>query len=204
MGKPCQQLRKVIASFINFNESPSDIRTFPSLTEKHQDVYSDDVIIILEGKIELYNKKNHLLLGEISGPYILNIIQSVINQSYTVSENSRFSYMSYSRSSFYEHIEAQNLWHDMFIILSYATEQLGERLEVMESRSLYDIVKYYLIKIDSHDDLKRNANICNYITSRTGYSKSGVMTILKELKKGGYIETSNGRLEWIRSLPLRF
>lgn len=204
MEKPCQQINKVIASLINFIDVPSDIHTFPSRTVQDTQLIADDVLIILEGCMRVYGRKNSLLLGEITGPYILNLVPEVMSKSYIVCESSQFSYLAYPRSTFYAHVEAQNLWQDMFYILSYSSKLLGEQLEVMKFRSLYDVVKYYLIKINEYEELKQRENVCNYIVSRTGYSKSGVMAILKELRKGGYIETSNGRLAWVKTLPLRF
>lgn len=204
MDKPCKQIHKVMTSFINHADIPSEIHIFPSREQETVRTIDDDIFIILEGKVALYNKMNHLLLGEVYGPYILNLVPDALSQLYHISEDSRFSYLKYSRETFYTHIEEQALWSDLFHILSFSSLMLMEQLEVMKFRTLYDVVKYYLQKIDGYSNLRESENVCNYIVSRTGYSKSGVMTILKELKKGGYIATYNGRLICLKSLPLRF
>ncbi|WP_312414323.1 helix-turn-helix domain-containing protein [Pseudescherichia sp.] len=204
MGKPCKQIHKVMTSFINHADISSDIHIFPSQVQETVRTIDDDILIILEGKVALYNKMNHLLLGEIYGPYILNLVPDALSQLYYISESSRFSYLKYPREAFYTHIEEQALWSDLFHILSFSSLMLMEQLEVMKFRTLYDVVKYYLLKIDGYSNLRESENVCNYIVSRTGYSKSGVMTILKELKKGGYIATYNGRLIRLKNLPLRF
>lgn len=204
MDKPCKQIHKVMTSFINRADISSDIHIFPSQAQKTVRTIDDDIFIILEGKVALYNKMNHLLLGEVYGPYILNLVPDALSQLYYIGENSQFSYLKYPRGAFYTHIEEQALWGDLFHVLSFSSLMLMEQLEVMKFRTLYDVVKYYLLKIDGYSNLRESENVCNYIVSRTGYSKSGVMTILKELKKGGYIATYNGRLICLKNLPLRF
>lgn len=204
MEKPTKDINDVISSFINFIDAPSDINTYPSAeaTQEGNDfIVENNVLIIPEGKIKIYGKQNNLLFGDISGPFILGITPDVVKRVYISRDKSHFSYLSYPKEFFFNHIDNENLWRQLFRILSYSNFLIAERLAIMNARNLYDVVKHYLIEINKK---KCDENICLYIIARTGYSKSGVMTILKELKKGGYIKVNNGRLTGIKELPLRF
>lgn len=204
MEKPHQQINTVMTTLITSTAFPSDIYSFSAHAVREGQHIGDNVFIIIEGKMSLRNQHNHLLLVDVYGPYILNLIPDILSRTYIIGEESQFSYISYPRNVFYSHIDHHNLWPEIFDILSYSSIHLGEQLEIMKLRSLYEVVKYYLIKINSSDLLRDRENICTYIISRTGYSKSGVMTILKELKKGGYLGIANGKLRWLKTLPLKF
>ncbi|WNY81269.1 helix-turn-helix domain-containing protein [Cronobacter dublinensis] len=47
-------------------------------------------------------------------------------------------------------------------------------------------------------------NASQYITSTTNLSKSYVMKVIQELRKGGYIEIQRGRLFSIGKLPQKY
>ena len=204
MDRPSQQINEIITSIINAINIPSAIRSYNPSRSNHTLLHGDDILLILEGRIEFSHKVSHVMLGGVKGPYILKLVPNTLFDNYIVSANSHFSYISCPRPLFYEHIEAHSLWRDLFTILSYSSLLLFQQLEVMKMNSLYDVVKYYLIKIEGDAETMQKENVCHYITSRTGYSRSGVMTIIRELRKGGYIETDNGRLLWIKALPQGF
>lgn len=204
MDRPSQQINAIISSLINSIHVSSAIYSYNPLRSSHTLLHGDDIFIVLEGWLELSHKENHVMLGGVNGPYILKLVPNAFSNNYVISSNSLFSYMICPRHLFYEHIEAHNLWRELYSILSYSSLHLFQNFEVMNMNSLYDVVKYYLIKIQNDAEAMKKENVCNYITSRTGYSRSGVMTIIRELRKGGYIEIVNGRLLRINSLPQGF
>lgn len=204
MDRPSQQINDIITSVINSTNLSSVILSYNPSRSNHTLLHDDEILLILEGWIEFSHKENNVMLGGVKGPYILKLVPKALSDNYDVSANSHFSYITCPRPLFYAHIEAHNLWRDLFTILSYSSLLMFQQLKVMEMGSLYEVVKYYLIKIESDAEIMQKENVCHYITTRTGYSRSGVMTIIRELRKGGYIETDNGRLLWIKALPQGF
>ncbi|HEX4504004.1 MAG TPA: helix-turn-helix domain-containing protein [Scandinavium sp.] len=204
MDRPSQQINDIITSVINSKNLSSIILSCNPSQSNHTLLHDDEILLILEGWIEFSHKESHVMLGGVKGPYILKLVPKALFENYVVSANSHFSYISCPRHLFYSHIEAHNLWRDLYIILSYSSLLMFQQFEVMGMGSLYDVVKYYLFKIESDAEIKKKENVCHYITTRTGYSRSGVMTIIRELRKGGYIEMDNGRLLRINSLPQGF
>ncbi|EKY3120761.1 helix-turn-helix domain-containing protein [Cronobacter turicensis] len=204
MDRPSKQINDIITSIINSTNLSSVILSYNPSQSNHTLLHDDEILLILEGWIEFSHKESHIMLGGVKGPYILKLVPKALFDNYVVSANSHFSYISCPRPLFYSHIEAHNLWRDLFTILSYSSLLIFQQIEVLGMDSLYDVVKYYLIKIESDAEIMQKENICHYITTRTGYSRSGVMTIIRELRKGGYIETDNGRLLRINALPQGF
>lgn len=204
MEKPYQEIKEIIASMFTSATIPSAIRAFQDQRQQGLSLGGDDIIIILDGNFEICNQKNNMILGEISGPYILKITPNIFSTNYVFTRRSSFSYFTCPRSAFYAHIKDHNLWRSLLEVLSYSTWLLYQHLEVMKMDNLYDVVKHYLSKIEHDPTLMRKENVCHYITSRTGYSRSGVMSIIRELKKGEYIDIEKGKLRWVKTLPLKF
>jgi len=204
MDRPDTHIGKLILSLITSTEISSIVRIYNPSMAHSLSFSSDDILVVLEGNIRIRNRSSNLLLVDIKGPYILKLIPTVFSEKYLITDDSKFSYITIPRALFFVHIEKNDLWQYLFSVLSYTSFFLCHQLDVMKLGNLYDVVKHYLYVIKCNADIMHNENVCNYIINRTGYSKSGVMTILKELKKGGYIELKKGKLLWIKALPLRF
>lgn len=55
------------------------------------------------------------------------------------------------------------------------------------------------------DELRLHTTAANYIQSRSFLSRSSIMKILADLKKGGYIITERGVLQEIqKNIPLKY
>ena len=71
--------------------------------------------------------------------------------------------------------------------------------------SNYAFIRALLIDLDqSNDAVKESITVASYIIKRSGLSRSYVMLVLSELRKGSYIHMENGKLTGINSLPERF
>jgi CRP-like cAMP-binding protein len=76
----------------------------------------------------------------------------------------------------------------------------------LKKQNTYNIIKHSILYYHKHSiRLQEDFSLSKFTIDFTGISKSRVMLILKELKKGGYIETTkNGRLVKINKLPDNF
>lgn len=95
-----------------------------------------------------------------------------------------------------------NLWNDIAYILSYVTKRLVARDVNLGVRNAYQSVRALIIDLASQPlEIQNSVTIVNYILERSLLSKSSVMGILAQLKRGGYITTSKGVLISINTLP---
>jgi hypothetical protein len=199
-----EHMIKIINCFVSTLELPSKLCTYDTVDSDNLILSKESVLIIVEGTVLLKRKKDHILFGPLHGPYVLKLCDIDLGADFSLASGSKFSYILYNRCDFFSHISRHNLWENVFHILSYSHASMYRRFDLMVQGGLYASVRYYLHQINESPELKKTTNICNYIVQRSGYSRSGVMATLKELRTGGYIETINGRLKVVNTLPLKF
>lgn len=204
MNIPLEHVNKIINHFINNTNLTSKISVF-NPGENDRALLDDDcVLMIIEGCLSLTREIDGIIMASVEGPYIIKICSPEIFNKMRLSQDSNFSYITCRRDDFYQYISEKNLWYSLVKILEYSTLQLYSRIEMMTHGSVYESVKFYLGKLNSNPLLCQRENVCQYIVVRTGYAKSGVMAILNELKKGGYISIVRGKLTGCNKLPNKF
>ena len=69
----------------------------------------------------------------------------------------------------------------------------------------YEIVRVQLQELMSEPaEYRHDVSAAQYIQQKTSLSRSSIMKILAQLKKGGYISIENGILLTIEHLPLKY
>ena len=108
---------------------------------------------------------------------------------------------------FIEVIEENQLWPDVINIMLTVVNALAVRTAACGLHSAYDIIKSYLIYMESETtcSIKSRYTVVKYIQTFSRLSRSIILKILAELKAGGFIEMERGKLISIkRNLPDRF
>lgn len=204
MNIPRKHVNDIINHFINNTHLTPKISVY-NPGENDRTLLDDDcVLMVIEGYISLTRESDGIIMASFEGPYIIKICSLGIFNKMRLSPDSNFSYITCRRSDFYQYIGEKDLWYSLVQILEYSTWQLYSKIEMMTRGSVYDSVKFYLGKLNSHPALCQKENVCQYIVVRTGYAKSGVMAILHELRKGGYITIVRGKLTGCTKLPNKF
>ncbi len=105
-----------------------------------------------------------------------------------------------------EILNEKNLWQEMAHILAQRLMVLRMRSQEMVGVDSYPMVRTLLTELaDYPEEYRRQINALSFIQRRTNLSRSRVMSILAELRKGGYITVHRGVLEKItRTLPPTF
>lgn len=204
MKIPIEDIDAVVSRFINNHDKQSEVLIYSTGMDSHPILDTDSVIIVLEGTINLERKSDGIVVASLSGKNVIKLCYAEIYKNLQFTSDTSFSYMQYRRDDFFACIERNGLWKNLFHIMEYASMLLYSRMNMLMNSSVYDMVKYYLCKIESNPELKLKENICTYIILRTGYSRSAIMTVLNELKKGDYIQINRGKLTKINFLPAKF
>lgn len=204
MNNPIGDVQEIISHLINNVSRQSQINVFTHGAHNSDILKQDTVLIILEGYVGLQRASDGVVMASFNGPYIIKLCHLSIYSDLEFTRESNFSYMQFQRDDFFSFITEKNLWRHIYYIITYGSMMVYSRLNVILNSSTYDCVKFYLCKLNSSEILKENENVCEYITLRTGCSRSGVMAILNALSKGGYIVIKRGKLKEIKMLPLKF
>lgn len=100
-------------------------------------------------------------------------------------------------------INSNNLWRDIACITAYNISLILFRESHFSGNNAYALVKGCLQLITTKNEYKK-INVPKYIMDRTLLSRSIVMKILRDLKRGGYITMENGKALTINNLPANY
>ncbi|TFZ48804.1 hypothetical protein E5C26_20945 [Serratia proteamaculans] len=157
------------------------------------------VIFLLKGSVECYRTEDDLLISEVSAPYVMGVmVNEVENFYYYIKpvKNTVLGYVNYN--DFISSVKRHDLWLDLLEVASHITSYLIHRDISLVNKDRYAVVMHYLKEIYSFTDEKRKGIMTtNYIVRRSGLSRSGVMAVLSELRKGEYITIENGVLTFL-------
>ena len=104
-----------------------------------------------------------------------------------------------------ERITALQLWADMAEVFAYLLQFFVQRDQYLVGVNAYTMIRENLYKINGLAfDERIDINVEKFIHQHTLLSHSGIMKILSELKRGGYIVLKHGRLIKINSLPKNY
>lgn len=168
------------------------------------------IYFLLEGALissvgEEEKKQN---LGIIMGPSIIGLTQ--LAPTSTIAQHKAIAPCmidSISVEDFIKVIEENQLWPDVINIMVTIINSLAARTATSGLQSAYEIIRSYLIYMDSENAcaVKERYTVVKYMQTFSRLSRSIILKILSELKAGGFIEMEKGRLIRInRNLPDRF
>lgn len=170
------------------------------------------IVILDEGITSFCHAKSQRQLCAIFAPTLLGLIDSYA-RTYEVSEWPHHYLVAETRCKGYSILlvdfirlsDELNLWHDIARILAQRLMVMSAREQELVGVDSYLKVRALLIEISIYPDAYRQQiNIMSFIQRRTGLSKSRIMKILSELKKGGYISIDNGKLVDMKKLPAAY
>lgn len=164
-------------------------------------------ILLLEGSAAIFRSNDNLMLANVTAPSIFGIAESISGQNNIKIKSSSDAILyridSVTADKLIDIHHAQN---KVIVLLSFIIMNLYQRNTIMINRTAYEIIRDLLYDINKMDDNYRSdVNVCQYIVSRTGLSRSRTHTILKALKEGEYISLVHGKLLGIsKTLPEEF
>jgi hypothetical protein len=169
--------------------------------------YAEPMSFILhEGIAAWYRGKDHLLLANIKAPVIvgLNFLLDK-NQDIYFQARGAIRFEIVPQSMFSNAVSEQNLWESMAYMYMFSTRRFLENHFVATGVSTYDLVRNNLQALmEETEELRLATTACDYIQEKTMLSRSGIMKMLGDLKKGGHIDLQRGVLMQIYKLPLKY
>ncbi|MCP2006228.1 UNVERIFIED_ORG: hypothetical protein J2Y78_004882 [Buttiauxella agrestis ATCC 33320] len=97
------------------------------------------------------------------------------------------------------------LWHDIAKILAHRLLVMSAKDQELVGTDAYLTIHSLLIELWTYpEDYRCQVNVQDFINRRSGVSRSQIMKILAELKKGEYIEIVSGKLVKLKRLPSKF
>lgn len=162
--------------------------------------------MIPHGYCSLHRNVDDLLVFTAQPPIILGISELFNNAEHfhlRALESCDCYYLS--RSDALRLIEENDIWRDVARLLSYFTELWAVRDSILTGVDSYTSIRELLREYMEQPALLRHRmSTATFIRQRSGLSRSLILKVIAELRKGGYIEMFDGRLIEIKNLPERW
>ncbi|KFD21739.1 hypothetical protein GYRE_03224 [Yokenella regensburgei ATCC 49455] len=147
------------------------------------------------------------MMNSESAPYVFGLSNQLSVSDYLhmqTLEPSRIACLSLSAANTI--IAEKDLWESLAHLLIYTAGRVYEHCTRISAPSSYAIIRSQLYELmQESEELRSSITAANYIQSRTFLSRSSIMKILAELKKGSYITTERGLLLQIKQgIPLKY
>ncbi|MGN7790350.1 helix-turn-helix domain-containing protein [Enterobacter sp. 22452] len=169
--------------------------------------YMEPMTVLLhEGVVAVYRNADHMLLSNTRAPMILGFnLMNDDNPDMYLQARGMIRYEILCRDEFRGIIEQQDLWQSLAWTSMYVSLRFLDYTFNSTSLPTYDLIKNNLEALMREPEtLRMRTNACDYIQEKTLLSRSGIMKILGDLKKGGHIELNRGILINIHKLPARY
>lgn len=158
------------------------------------------------GFLSVYRKNGDDLLGHLHAPTFFGVnylYDAYFPIYFTGGENT--SIYQGDNENLLQVISHNQLHECLLYTMISNVNELYRRDLISAASDSYQAIRSILLHYATKPaDFRMQFGIASIITKLTGLSRSHVMRILSELKKGGYIETEDGKLVSVGSLPEKF
>lgn len=199
--KPNQVIEKLIDTLIPYAQKvkilPKSPLAFLDRRGKKQ------CYLLVSGRFKII-RNDKVVLGVIDAPMVLGL-NGLFNDIniYAIQADKDSLIYKLDASSSELIIDSQKIWKEVAILFSYNISVFMYRDYYSVGKSAYAMIRKCLI-IAAESSTPNIVNIPNFIVERTALSRSMVMVVLRELKKGGFISLEKGRNLKINKLPENF
>lgn len=166
----------------------------------------ENIVVILEGSLSMHRVMDSLTMIESTRPQLLGVTyNSQFSQHFTIKAESACEARIVTRDEFEAVIEAQHLWRELLLVVSWYYDVLYWKSYHFLGRQSYTLIRNCLIELAAKEEQERDEiNACDFIRSKTNLSQSYILKVFSDLRKGDYIDISRGRLKAINKLPERY
>lgn len=181
--------------------------THPRQKINYENDSSRKCYLLLSGSIALFRTRDGFMMNSESAPYVFGLSNQLAAADYLymqTMEPSRIASLSLFTANTI--IAEKDLWESLAHLLIYTAGRVYDHCTRISAPSSYAIIRSQLYELMQESaEIRQSITAANYIQSRTFLSRSSIMKILAELKKGSYITTERGILLQIKQgIPLKY
>lgn len=168
---------------------------------------SHQCYLLLKGTIAIFRTRDSFMLNAEVSPFIFGISNQLADANYLFMRSEECSQVAVlPLAKVNDIIARENLWEGLATLLMYTAGRVYDHCTRITAPTSYDVIRSQLYELMMEsEDFRLSTTAANYIQSRTFLSRSSIMKILADLKKGGYIVTERGVLTQIqKNIPLKY
>lgn len=182
--------------------------TYPPRQKLHLQVNGvSTCYLLLEGTVEFHRSPDGLMLTSVYAPAIIgitNLYLPAIRDSWIETlETCRIAPIELDRA--YDILRQNDLMETLVSHISSVFGKVYNHNQQNSAPSAYEIIRYQLLELMTEtEEFRASTTVEKYIRAKTNLSRSGILKILAELKTGGYVEMTEGRLIKVNKLPAKY
>ncbi len=172
-----------------------------------------NIFLLLEGTGVVCHSENNMAITMLFSPSVLGLIDGY-STFYDVEARPKHFFSAETSCSgqlvplakFVEIMDEQNLWHDIARILAHRLLVMAIREKEFIGVESFIMIRTLILELGSYpEEYREQINVLNFIQRRTNLSRSGILYVLSELRKGDYISVHRGVLKGInKRIPIDF
>lgn len=162
--------------------------------------------LLAQGKCDIKRVGDGLILGTIAAPSILGLSDLLPEPTnVTLQATTHIEFLYLPLEAILKHVDEHDLWKSVSYCLMDMCSRFNEYLKTNSGISTYELICNLLRALNNADfETRATVSAARYILDRTPMSRSGVMKVLANLNKGGYIVIKRGLLIRINELPAEY
>ncbi|MCD1125449.1 helix-turn-helix domain-containing protein [Jinshanibacter sp. LJY008] len=167
---------------------------------------TDEVCCIQKGVFSVYMNQGERLLAYYEGQAIIGLTNFYSEPvQFYIKPGKTCTISTLPTEEARKIIKEKDLYQSIGYVLANNTTAFFHMYEKVISPNNYTFIRLLIMDLNrASDAIKDSITVAAYIIKRSGLSRSYVMMVLSELRKGGYITMDDGKLISITSLPERF
>ena len=162
--------------------------------------------VVRSGKVRVRRDSDEIVIASVPIPNIMGVGSLVPkNAGLFIETVSECSIASLTSEQVLKLIGQLDLWQLLSAHITKVANNVLVYSIIMTPPTAYEMIRFQLLALmDEDSDIRNDITAANYILQRTRLSRSSVMKILAELKKGEFIVMDEGRLIHINKLPHKY
>jgi hypothetical protein len=102
-------------------------------------------------------------------------------------------------------IRNESLWQPLSHLMAYIASRIFAHCTRLSHPGAYGVIRHLLVDLSREtEEIRQQESVVCYIQNRSFLSRSCIMAILSTLRKGSWLEITNGKLISIKQLPEKF
>lgn len=211
------QQTKPLQAIMDLHQALAPFGTAFTLKASTKMLLSDDqetafILLVSTGCFSISHKQDDLHIATAFSPTIVGLIDGY-SLYYDVQSRPQHYIRAETDCSgwvvplnlFVEKCDELSLWHDIARILAQRVMMMSARDSELVGNDAYSKIRSLLMELWLYpEEIRRQIKVSSFIQRRTRISRSRIMDVLAELKKGQYIEMKSGVLVSMEKLPSAF
>lgn len=202
--KPTHEIERLIAALVPFAEIRDSL---PNKKISYLKQNKDNAYLILEGFVNIHRLQDGMIMCTAEAPVILGLVNKMLESSdeFYFSTKTRVVIGLIPWGIVKDILDKEGLWECYSTYLTYIVKYMSVHSSKITALSAYEVIRNQLTNLANEpNEFRLTTNAMQYIQERSRLSRSRIMSVLSQLRKGGYIVIEDGVLIELGKLPEKY